>query len=106
VAGIAAYDEFTPGSYTPGSSASSGRRPAPLAELPLPDSGFEEVVLAAPTPERAETLAALPSVAGSRFEDTDAGATAVLVGLLGLVGALGLTLGERALSRRSRRRIP
>jgi len=107
VAGVAEYDEYTPGSYTPGTAGSSGRRSGSLAPLPLPESGIEALpVEEVATEERAERFAALPSAAGSRFEDTDAGAVAVLVGLAALIGAFGLTVGERALSRRSRRRIP
>ena len=53
-----------------------------------------------------EEVAAVPAVAGTRFEDSAAGAAAVAVGIAGLLGAIGLSFGERIMSRRTSRRIP
>ena len=56
-------------------------------------------------PKRREEVAA-PALAASRMEGTDAGAAAATVGALALIGALGLSLGERLRARRTARRIP
>lgn len=53
-----------------------------------------------------EELAALPAANQSRFENTAAGRAAIVVGVLGLVGALSLAFGERLFARRTTRRIP
>jgi hypothetical protein len=56
--------------------------------------------------ERARTEeAALPSVIGNRFEDGTAGRAGVAVGALALLGALGLSVVDRVIGRRSRRTI-
>lgn len=49
--------------------------------------------------------AAVDAVRAPTFEDTDAGAAA-LVGALALIAAIGLSLGERVRARRTSRRIP
>ena len=70
----------------------------PVETLPVEDS---------PTvaPTRRKEVAA-PALASSRMEGSDAGAAAATVGALALIGALGLSLGERLRARRTARRIP
>jgi len=53
-----------------------------------------------------EEIAAAPASAGTRFEDSTAGKAAIAVGVAGLLGAIGLSFGERLMSRRTSRRIP
>ncbi len=53
-----------------------------------------------------EEIAAAPAVAGTRLEDSTAGRAAIAVGIAGLLGAIGLSFGERLMSRRTSRRIP
>jgi hypothetical protein len=107
--GSPAYDEYTPGSYSPGYAGTSPRSSSgtSFADLGLDelDEGVDTEVAAAET-TRDDELAALPSAATSSFEDSDAGRAAVAVGLLALLGALGLVFGERLMSRRTSRRIP
>lgn len=69
---------------------------APATTTP-PDDGAEVAAATATRPVRA----AVPT---SRFEDGEAGAAAVAVGLGGLVGALALAGGDRLLGRRRARR--
>jgi hypothetical protein len=105
--GTAEYDEYTAGTYTPGTAGTRGFTPSgELTDLGVDDTFEVPVEVADATDTREESLAVLPSAAGSRFEDSGAGSAAVAVGLIGLLGALGLTFGERFLSRRSSRRIP
>ncbi len=53
-----------------------------------------------------DEIAAAPASAGTRFEDSTAGKAAIAVGVAGLLGAIGLSFGERLMSRRTSRRIP
>ena len=106
-AGTLGYDEYTPGSYSPGSSPDSGFDPGDLSELTSDDLlGDIAVEVAGASESNDEALASLPSSATSRFEDPGAGGAAVTVGVLVLLGALGLVFGERMMSRRTDRRIP
>lgn len=75
------------------------------------DTGFESTeaeteVAAATATNDTEELAAAAAFGQSRFEDSAAGRAAVVVGTLGLLGALSLAFGERLFARRSARRIP
>lgn len=63
----------------------------------------ETATVAEEEPEPTTEVAALVP---SRFEDSDAGAAAAVVGVLGLAAAIGLSLGERLRARRTSRRIP
>lgn len=62
----------------------------------------------APTTKTAAgpTEAALPTVALGGMEDGTAGQAGVAVGALALLGALGLSVGDRLVGRRSKRTIP
>lgn len=104
------YDEYTPGDYSPGSAGTSNRSTGfgvAYDDLDLDGTdGAVDPEVAAATESRDDEFAAMPSAATSSFEDSDAGRAAVAVGLLALLGALGLTFGERLNSRRSSRRIP
>jgi hypothetical protein len=77
-----------------------------LVAVPEPEPAAE-LAISEPEPEpetdrRPErTRRAVVPAASTRFEDTDAGRAAVAVGIAGMVGALGLTAGERIRSRRS-----
>ncbi len=103
------YDEFTPGSSSPGTAGTRGTSgTSGLSDLGA-DELLEDVAVTEDVEDDGvdeEALSVLPSASSSRFEDSDAGRAAVAVGLVALVGAVGLTLGERFLSRRSSRRIP
>ncbi len=68
-------------------------------------SSFDSTPTTTDTGDDTEEVAAV-AASGSRFEDSTAGAAAVAVGILGLIGALGLSFGERIMSRRTSRRIP
>jgi hypothetical protein len=79
------------------------------------DQGFEELPVeefaAAPTTTAGtsgdtEEVAAVAASSGPAFEPSGAGAAAVAVGIVGLLGALALSFGDRLLARRSTRRIP
>jgi len=48
----------------------------------------------------------LPAASVNRYEDGTAGKAGVAVGVLALLGALGLAMGDRLVGRRARRRIP
>jgi hypothetical protein len=74
----------------------TGLDPAPLTEP----------VAAEVSTKRAVEPAAAPALVASRFEDTDAGAAAALVGALALAAAIALSFGERFRARRTSRRIP
>jgi len=73
-----------------------------LGDVDLASTEVAEQVRA----ERAEEAAPLPSTIGSRFEEGSAGRAGVAVGTVALLGALGLSLGDRLVGRRSRRVIP
>lgn len=79
-------------------------------ELPL-DTGFEDLSVDGEVPavEAAEgeerEVVALPA-ASSRWEDGAAGAAGVAVGALALLGAVGLSVGDRVVGSRRRRSIP
>ncbi len=49
---------------------------------------------------------AAATLAPATYEDSDAGAAAAVVGLIGLLVAIGLSTGERWKLRRNHRRIP
>lgn len=72
------------------------------ADLPVAEVAAPEAAVA----EEDEVEVAAATLATSRFEDTDAGAAAAVVGALGLLAALGLSMGERWRARRTSRRIP
>lgn len=85
----------------------------PLDEVAL--DGFDTPLPEAPpvtTPEPTTTLAeqtdevAAATLAPATYEDSDAGAAAAVVGLVGLLAAIGLSTGERWKLRRNHRRIP
>jgi hypothetical protein len=87
--------------------------PGALDEVAL--DGFDTEVAQAPpvtTPAPTTTLAgrtdevAAATLAPATFEDSDAGAAAAAVGLVGLLVAIGLSTGERWKLRRNPRRIP
>ena len=68
--------------------------------------GFGYLALAGLSAERARAEeAALPSVIGNRFEDGTAGRAGVAVGTIALLGAVGLSVADRVVGRRSRRTI-
>lgn len=81
-----------------------------LSDLPIDDglSTLDTGALTTSTtqPDDTDEVAAVPAAAGSRFEDSAAGAAAIAVGIIGLLGAVGLSFGERIMSRRTSRRIP
>jgi len=62
--------------------------------------------IAAPTPKVAGEQATLPAASLNRFEDGSAGTAGVAVGVLALLGALALSMGDRLVGRRSKRTIP
>jgi hypothetical protein len=76
------------------------------------DAAVTDVALAEPaatvagTTEQRSARSRTAALVPSRFEDTDAGAAAAVVGAVALLGALGLSMGERLRARRTSRRIP
>ena len=73
------------------------------------DLGSVDALPIAATPKgaaRTQGIAALPSAASNRFEDSSSGTAAVVVGIVAILGALALSFGDRLLGRSARRRIP
>ncbi len=73
-----------------------------VADLPIAEPVSEVAGTAEERANRSRTAALVPS----RFEDSNAGAAAAVVGAIALLGALGLSMGERLRARRTARRIP
>lgn len=63
-------------------------------------------IAAAPAAEVAGEQATLPAASLNRYEDGSAGKAGIAVGVLALIGALALSMGDRLLGRRSKRTIP
>ncbi len=70
------------------------------------DLGIDTTTTDTTIADDTEEIAAAPASAGTRFEDSTAGRAAIAVGVAGLLGAIGLSFGERLMSRRTSRRIP
>ncbi|HTO00799.1 MAG TPA: hypothetical protein VL068_09015, partial [Microthrixaceae bacterium] len=105
------YSEFIPGEYIPGTDGDLDLADPIDFDTTLPDVGDTE--LAPPPdvltktkvkPKHGREVAAMP--ASTTIDESKAGTAAVAVGLMGLLGALGLTFGEHFRARRSARRIP
>lgn len=89
-------------------------------EMPLSDSGsFDSMetmdlstplgtaeIAAAPKAKVAGEQATLPAASLNRYEDGSAGKAGIAVGVLALLGALALSMGDRMVGRRSKRTIP
>jgi hypothetical protein len=73
-----------------------------VADLPI----AEPVTAVAGAAEERATRSRTAALVPSRFEDSNAGAAAAVVGAIALLGALGLSMGERLRARRTARRIP
>lgn len=85
--------------------------PGPVGSVPAPVAPVVEAapVVSSPTttePDRDREVAAAAPAASARSSGPLAGTAAVTVGLVGLLGAVGLSLGERFRARRTTRRIP
>jgi len=79
-----------------------------LNDLPTDYGTFAPVpvALAAAPKTNDDELAALPSAASNRFEDSSSGAAAIAVGVAAVLCAIALSFGDRLLGRTTRRRIP
>lgn len=86
----------------------------PLDEIPMEETPIDSLAtpvdaeIAAPAPRRmpASNDSATTGLIPSRYENTNSGAAAAAVGLIGLLGAIALSAGERVRARRMSRRIP
>lgn|GEM_PF-3177479 len=103
--------DFGPIDPGAGSSDTGSFETPPAVDLSVGDLGLGDPaagaseVAAAVQQERSEEAGSLPSVIGSRFEEGTAGRAGVAVGTLALLGAVGLSIGDRLLGRRARRTI-